>query len=388
MKKSTIAILSLIMFINALSIGLIIPLLYPLASQFGLSPLGLSVLFTSFSIAQFFATPVLGKLSDRYGRKPILLICLAGTAVAFSLMATAQTVVWLFAARIFDGITGGNMSVANAVVADSSTKEERPKAYGFLGASFGFGFLLGPAIGGALSNFSIQTPFWFASALSVAGVIFGFFALKESNENKTSNQFSFKEYFHFARPFSSLKKPFVGSLILITLLVSMAHNGMIIGFQTYTVDVLNLTPSQIGWFFTGFASVSILMQVMGIKYLLKKFDDKLKILLGALIFMSVGMVISYVSDSFWPFFVSIFIYGSMSSVREPMLQSLLSENTPADQQGKLLGINQSYTSLGQIVGPLIAGLISTVNLSYIFLVSAIYIAGAFVVGLLVKRPKL
>lgn len=147
------------MLVNALSYGTIIPLMYPYSARFGINALGLSLLFACFSLAQLIATPIIGRLSDKYGRKPLLLLCLGGTGLSLALFASAQNVAMLFVARILDGITGGNNSVAQAAIADSSTGKDRAQAFGLLGASYGFGFLLEPALGGVLSEISLSTPF-------------------------------------------------------------------------------------------------------------------------------------------------------------------------------------------------------------------------------------
>src|SRR5258708_2905865 len=176
-KNKTLMILMFIMLINALAYGTIIPLLYPYSQRFGIGPAGLGILFASFSLAQFLATPVLGRLSDKYGRKPILLICLLGTSVSLALFASATSIPMLFFARIIDGVTGGNISVAQAVIADSTSGEERAKSFAMLGASFGVGFTFGPALGGLVGSFGLAAPFWLASVLALAGTFLVFIIL-------------------------------------------------------------------------------------------------------------------------------------------------------------------------------------------------------------------
>src|SRR5476649_3090488 len=145
----------------------------------------LGVLTASFSIAQFFATPVLGSLSDKWGRKPLLLISLAGTCISFLMFAEARSLTILFAARILDGLTGGNVSVAQAMVADTSTPQNRAKKFGILGSAFGFGFIIGPAMGGLLSKWGIDVPFFFAAGIALIGTLSPVFLLKETNPRGT-----------------------------------------------------------------------------------------------------------------------------------------------------------------------------------------------------------
>ena len=150
--------------------------------KFGVTGEILGILTASFSIAQFFATPVLGSLSDKWGRKPILVISLAGTCVSFLLFAEARSLIMLFAARILDGLTGGNVSVAQAMVSDTATPEDRAKKFGILSSAFGFGFVIGPAIGGLLNKFGSQVPFFFAAGISLLGTLCAAFILKETNQ--------------------------------------------------------------------------------------------------------------------------------------------------------------------------------------------------------------
>src|SRR6201985_119098 len=152
-------VLVFICVINSLGFGIIVPLLYAYGKHFGLNGTSLGFLMAAFSGAQFIATPVLGALSDKYGRKPLLAISLLGTCISFLMFAEARSIIILFAARILDGITGGNISVAQAMVSDTSTPKDRAKRFGILGSAFGFGFIIGPALGGLLSKWGIQAPF-------------------------------------------------------------------------------------------------------------------------------------------------------------------------------------------------------------------------------------
>ena len=155
-------VLVLIAVINSMGFGIIIPLLYPYGKKFGVTEHTIGLLTAAFSIAQFFATPVLGSLSDKWGRKPLLVISLIGTAASFILFGLANSIIVLFAARILDGLTGGNISVAQAMISDISSPKERAKNFGILGSAFGFGFVIGPAVGGLLSRFGLKVPFFFA----------------------------------------------------------------------------------------------------------------------------------------------------------------------------------------------------------------------------------
>src|ERR1700761_2559987 len=159
-------VLVFVCIINSLGFGIIVPVMYQYGKTFGLTGTTLGILTASFSIAQFFATPILGSLSDRWGRKPLLIISLAGTCISFLLFAEASGLIMLFAARILDGLTGGNVSVAQAMVSDTATPQNRAKKFGILSSAFAFGFVIGPAVGGLLSKLGDQVPFYFAAGIA------------------------------------------------------------------------------------------------------------------------------------------------------------------------------------------------------------------------------
>ena len=388
-KQSTIALLALIMVVNALSYATIIPLLYPYSAKFGITPLGMSFLLTSFSIAQFFATPVLGRLSDRFGRKPLLLFSLAGTAISLAVFAMAQNVLMLFIARILDGVSGGNISIAQAVISDSTKGEERAKSFGMLGAAFGVGFLCGPTIGGVLSQYGMTTPFWVSSALAAVGVVLCYFLLPETLDKTVQRVQKHEPLFNFRALFQALFQPYIGVVLLISLLASMSMNAMILGFQTYTVDILKLSTFQIGVFFSSFGLIGIIMQVFGIGPVLQKVKSKKKILLLSFIFYIFALIAAFSSPTITLFFLAMITMAAGGAFRDPMISALITERTKAEDQGVILGINQSYVSLGQIIGPLVAGVVTEYSIRYTFLLAAGFMALAAVVsrGLFIKVKK-
>ncbi len=388
MKNKKIAIISLVMLINALSYGIMIPLVYPYAKHFGMNPTMVGMLFASFSIAQFIATPIMGRLSDKYGRKPLLLLCVFGTSLSLALFALAQSIPMLFIARILDGITGGNNSVAQAIVADSSEGKERAKAFGFLGAAFGVGFLFGPAIGGLLGSYNITYPFWFASALAMFAVILGAIFLEETLPEK-KRQSKNKPFFKLSNFSQALRHPLVGGILLVSLLSSTGHNSMIVGFQTIAFDTLGMTTGQYGLLFTGFGIISVFIQMVGIGFLLKVLKNPVVILQYALTLSALTTTLLFVQHSFWVFVAGSFLYAASLTPQGVMITSLISQRTDGEDQGAMLGINQSIISLGQIFGPILASAIIITGSSNIFIASTLLFGyGAYIAFHQAKKSHL
>src|SRR5688500_18142338 len=163
-------VIFLTIFVNLVGFGIIIPLLPFYAETFGASPFVIGLLFASFSLSQLIASPLLGELSDRWGRRPVLILSLLGTAISFAMLAVANSLAMLFAARIVDGLSGGNITTARAYIADVTAEGDRPKAYGLLGAAFGLGFIVGPALGGAFSSISYTAPIWAATGITIVAM--------------------------------------------------------------------------------------------------------------------------------------------------------------------------------------------------------------------------
>ncbi|HZY37125.1 MAG TPA: MFS transporter [Mucilaginibacter sp.] len=369
-------ILVLVCIINSFGFGIIVPVVYTYGKTFGLTGTTLGVLTASFSIAQFFATPVLGSLSDKWGRKPLLVISFAGTCLSFLMFAEARSLIILFAARILDGLTSGNVSVAQAMVADTATSENRAKRFGIVGSSLAFGFVIGSFIGGVFNNISPEAPFFFAAAISLIGTLFAAFLLKETNPTNKETRLNFIGKFKFRTLVTTLQRQTIGTAVFTGFLLTTAQFTMIIGFQTFSVDILKITPLTMGFFLAGFGICGIVMQ-LSVPFFIKTFSSKPVILLFSTILCFAAIFLSGFTSVLIPFAICLCIYGLFNGLRNPMLNAIITDNIDKSEQGKILGINQSYASIGQTLGPVTAGLVAAISVHSIFFLSSFYILAAF-----------
>lgn len=379
-------ILVFICIIDSMGFGMMIPLIYAYGKQFGLTRQSLGWLTAVFSVAQFFATPVLGALSDKFGRKLLLVVCLFGTAASFALFGLAGSLVMLFAARALDGITGGDISIAQAMITDISSPDTRSKYFGILGSAFGLGYVIGPAAGGLLSRFGMSVPFFFAAGLSLTAALLSMFYLKETNKGKKRNKQPNKPGFTYRSLITVLKQPVVGPAILTGFLLTTAQFVMLIGFQTFCTDALKLSPTQVGWFYAGFGITGILMQLM-VPLINKVISSRSIVLLISTSLCLGAMVFAGLTSAMLPFAIVIGVYGLFNGLRNPMLNAIIADHNDASEQGEVMGINQSYVSIGQAVGPAMAGMVAAISLHTTFFLAGLLILGGLGIGIRLKGQE-
>ncbi|MEB3338139.1 MAG: MFS transporter [Leptolyngbyaceae bacterium] len=375
----TFWIIALISLINSLSLTILIPVIYLYGKEFGLNDFQTSLLFSVYSVAQFFATPVIGKLSDRFGRKPLLIISLLGTVVANFIAGTAAIAWVLFFARFLDGITGGNASVAQAVISDVTTPENRARGFGINGAAFGFGFVLGPAISLLAQQISLGAAFLVAGAIALVALLMTIFLLPESlatKEKGTGNVFDLG----LQNLVKGLAFPKVGILLILNFLIGTTFTIFTYAFQPYFIQVLDQTNQSLTLMFLTFGILGVFMQTWGISFLTQKFN------LVYILFLSLFVrSTSFLLMPLWAnviYFVGVAILFSLfNSLVQPMITALISLNTRPEDQGTALGLNASYLSVSNAFGPVIAGLLihasNPVTYSY-----PLYLAGALTLGVL------
>ena len=367
---TTFWIVTLVGFINSVSFTIIYPLLYPYAKQFGLSDFQASLLLTAFSVCQFIGTPILGRLSDRLGRKPLLVMSLLGT-VAANLLAAIAPVAWLlFAARMLDGVTGGNNSITSAVISDITNADQRAKAFGIFGAVFRLGFVVGPA----LSYFALQLPalpgisplgisFFLGASMALFATVLTALFLPETLPQSEKQEFylSWRD-FGFLTIARSAVRPKLGKFFILTFLSGTTFTIFTFAFQPFVLEVLNQDAKTLAIIFAVVGILGFISQVFALEPLRKRFN-LIDILFMALVLRGITFLLIPTFPTLTAFFIIIAIFSVVNSFPMPLIESILSLNSAQKEQGEVLGINVSYLSISNALGPAMSGLL--VSLGYL-----------------------
>jgi DHA1 family tetracycline resistance protein-like MFS transporter len=358
MKRSPLFVIFITVFIDLVGFGIVIPVLpfYAEGTKFGATPREVGLLFASYSIMQLVFAPVMGRLSDKHGRRPVLLVSLLGTCLGFLILGFATTLWMLFLGRIIDGISGGNISTAQAYIADVTTKENRAKGMGLIGAAFGLGFVFGPAIGGILSRWGINVPFLFAGGLAFANAILLYFVLPETVTPDHPARVSAASGRGWRQLLHSLQRPRLGFVLTIYFLSIVAFSIMTTVFSLFLMFRLGYDAFHNGWVFAFVGIVSAIIQGGLIGRLVKRFGEPPLVITGALLFSASLFATPFVGPVIGV--LGILAIGSVSSIGNalmaPSLASLASKSASAGEQGGVLGVTQSVASLARAVGPSIA----------------------------------
>lgn len=377
-KKNPLLIIAFIAVVNALGYGIIIPILYSYSQRFGLTDFQNGMLFAIFSICQFLATPLIGRMSDAYGRKPLLVLSLLGTAASFFLMAFAQNAYWLFFARALDGITAGNIPVALAVISDTTEPKDRAKGFGIIGASFGFGFAFGPAISAFVLRYGVSTPFILAGIVAAIAFIITLLFLDETNNHK--GKLVAKHLFDFRHLFHSLVDPSIGKTLLVSFLSMFSFSIFIYAFQPFSVRLLHLSIQQISWIFTGIGIVGLISQAAIIPRVVKLFGEK-QVLVGSLFTLVVVFAFLFTVRSYSLLITGVMLMAFANGFVGPMIAALLSKEADMKSQGAIMGVNASYQSIGQIVGPIVGGTLASLSIPLPLLAASIILVPALFLSL-------
>jgi DHA1 family tetracycline resistance protein-like MFS transporter len=389
MKAKTTSALTFIfitVLIDVIGLGIIIPIIPDLIME--LTGEGVSEassyggwLLFAYAIMQFIFSPILGGLSDKYGRRPILLISLFGLGVDYIFHALAPTLTWLFIGRVLAGICGASFTTANAYIADVSTPEKRAQNFGLIGAAFGLGFIIGPVIGGLVGdNFGVRTPFYVAAGLSLLNVLYGFFVLPESLPVNDRRAFSFKR----SNPLNALlnlkRFPMLKGLVLSFVLIYIASHAVQSNWSFFTKYRFEWSKGAIGISLAVVGVVTAIVQGGLIRVIIPKLGVKKSVFIGFALY-GIGLVLFGVANSSWMMYAFIIPY-CLGGIGGPALQSIISDKIPINEQGELQGTLTSLMSATAIVGPLfMTNLFSyfTSNDAPYLLPSAPFLAGALLV---------
>jgi multidrug resistance protein len=360
-KKAQLGIIFLTVFIDLVGFGIVIPILPLYAKHFGATELTIGMLLGTYSLMQFLFSPILGKISDRVGRRPVLLVSLLATSAGFAIMGFAQTMVWLFVGRIVPGISGGNISTAQAYIADITTPEERSVAMGLIGAAFGLGFTLGPAIGGVLSHFSIAAPFLFASGLALFNAVLAFVRLPESlpkehrvtTEEKASISQVFKHGWHLPALMGGYFFSIAGFAILTTI------------FALFTQERFGFDAQKNGYVFAFVGFIGIVIQGGLLRRLVKKRSEKSLAVTGVILLI-IGMALLPSVGGLASLLTVFAVIGIGNSLVMPTLTGLASRSAERSWQGRVNGLMQSSGSLARCLGPFLAGELLSMDVGHAY----------------------
>jgi MFS family permease len=368
-SNRNLMIIALIALVNMLGYGIIIPILFGYSKKYGLTDFQNGLLFALYSVCQFLATPVIGRLSDRYGRRPMLLISIAGTAASFFIMAFAPNALFLFLARALDGLTAGNIPVAFAVISDTTKPEDRAKAFGLIGSAFNFGFVFGPAIAALTVHYGQGIPFLIAGSITILAVILTAVYLPETNRHL--GEVKTGKLIDLPLLWATLADRDLGGIFWITLVYFLAFScAVIYGFQPFALEVLRISASQNALIFTLFGIVGLISQNFVVARISQSWGAKTAFS-TSLIMISVSFMIIFFSRSLYIFIPAIMVMGVFNSIVQTLIPTILSQETDSKSQGSIMGLNTSYQSIGMISGPILGGIVTSVTLPSPFFVGSL-----------------
>jgi len=338
-------VIFLTIFVNLVGFGIIIPLLPFYAETFGASPIVIGLLFASFSVSQLVASPLLGELSDRWGRRPVLIASLIGTVVSFVLLALAQSLTMLFVARIIDGLSGGNITTARAYIADITTEDDRARAFGLLGAAFGMGFIVGPALGGALSHISYTAPIWAAAGITMIAIALAWVWLPETVHRAHAGA---------GAPWRNLrevfKRPRLRLLLTIDFVYWMAFAVYQTTFALFGARRFEFDATHTGYLLSAFGVLGVIVQGGLVGPIAKALGSRRTLILGFLC-AAVGWGGSALTYSV-PMFVLMLVPAAMGiGLCNAVLTALVSTAAGPEEQGRVQGAAGALESLGRTLGP-------------------------------------
>ena len=345
----------LIVLIDMLGFALIVPLLTFFADTFGATPFQTGLLVATYAAMQMVAAPILGRISDRFGRRPVFLISIFGTFIGFVILGFANSLWWLFASRVLSGITAGNISVAQAYIADVTDEKNRARGMGMFGAAFGIGFILGPALGGMLSQFGFAVPSFVSAGLAFINFLTVYFWLPESLTEERRKEMASKEQVevNFRALLAALRRPLVGPLLWVRFGFSIAFNAFQTVFPLYVLYRFELNAQQAGYILAYLGVVLVIMQGGLIGPLSERFNEA-RLLVTFLVFALVGMIGWAIAPSVSVLLVAMFPMAVGAGSFNSLINSAISKAVKPDEVGGMLGFGAGLESSTRIVMPALA----------------------------------
>ena len=341
-------------FLDTLGIGLLIPIFPQIMNRFSSNPQIISehfgIFIGSYAIVQFIASPILGALSDRFGRKIILLCSLVGATLDYLFMAYAPTFNLLIIARIISGLTGASMTVATAYAVDISTEENRTNNFGLVGAAWGVGFIAGPIIGSTLSLAGTSIPFLVAAALNLCNFIFGFFVIPETLKPENRRKITVKRLNPFLSIYKILTVPKTALYVWTYFLVFIAGQALVVNWYLYTEIKFHWTAMQLGISLSFIGVVVAISQGLLTRIIIPKFGEIKSVTIGIFFYVICFLMFSFANHS-WIMYFTIILFG-LTGVATPALQSLTSKFTSYHEQGELQGSLVSLENLAAVIAPI------------------------------------
>jgi DHA1 family tetracycline resistance protein-like MFS transporter len=388
----------LIVLVDVFGFTLVIPLLSIYAEHFQATPFEATLLVSSYAVCQLISGPLLGRISDSVGRRPMLLVSQVGTFIGFLVMARANALWVLYLARVIDGSTAGNLSLAQAYISDNTAPENRARSFSMIGIAFGVGFFIGPAVTGYLSNFGLTAPIYCAAGLSMTSILCTLFLLPGGKPPRLANEggelaherararvaiFQWRLYFEF------LKRPVLGGLFAQFVCFIFAFSTFMSGIALFAERRFAwhghpFGPREIGYLFAYTGALGIVLQAAGVGRLVKRFGEA-RLVVAGFASMFAGQLLLGLVHGIGPLLVTATLSSLGTGVLRPALTSLVTQNAGRHEQGVVLGVNQSLQSLAQIVAPAASGLLITVG----FLPAWAWMsAAAALTGLVLARSTL
>lgn len=355
--NKNLVIIFLIIFTEVLGFSIVLPVLPFLALSLGLDAFQIGLILSVFSFSQIFGSPIMGNFSDRYGRKPILIISQMSTLVGFLLLGVSDAAWILILARLVDGLLGSNMTVSQAYISDVTSSEDRTRMFGYSSAVFGAGLIFGPLIGGTLSAISFSTPMFLAAGISLLTIVLVIVFLPESlHTRKEEVSLKFSQIIPYEKTKTFLKVPKIRGVLLMILIYNLGFFLFMSSFALFAETQLQVTAVQVGIFVSWVGILRVVLQVAAISPLINRIGENhtLQMGIGAMIF-TMGFLVF--STDFWIVFIPLVFLAFGTGISRPILTSKLTKTVTKLETGSLLGVNDALTSIGQIITPIAGGAI-------------------------------